>query len=109
MRFVVTVLIAFISLVASALAERVTVKYRGVVDITKFDCPPLKSSSFVNRVCYDKANQYMIILLQSTYYHYCEIDAATVRDLIDAPSLGRYFNANIKGNFDCRTKRVPSY
>ena len=97
-----------------AAAETVTVKYRGSVPLDKFDCPPIKPSSFVNRICYDDENVYLIVLLRVTYYHYCEIDAATVEAWRAAPSLGRYYNANIKGwgsdgPFDCRTHRVPRY
>jgi hypothetical protein len=94
-------------------AETIYVKYRGPVDLKPFDCVNTVSS-FVNRVCYDKANSYMLILLNSTWYHYCEIDAGTVEALIGAESVGRFFNANIKGTgkdgpFDCRSHRVPNY
>jgi len=97
----------------SALAETVDVKFRGPIDLKPFICADTKSS-FVNRVCYDKANTYMLILLNKTWYHYCEIDAGTVSSLIRADSIGRYYNANIKGTgkdgpFDCRTHKVPTY
>jgi hypothetical protein len=99
--------------VCGANAETVDVKYRGQVDLKPFDCTDTKSS-FVNRVCYDKSKSYMLILLKSTWYHYCEIDAATVNSLVSASSVGRYYNANIKGSgqnglFDCRTHKVPNY
>lgn len=95
-------------------SERVTVRYRGEVPLDTFQCQQIDSSSFVKRVCYDVAQEYMVILLNGTYYHYCEIDRATVDGLLAAPSLGKYFNANIKGTgldgpFDCRTHRVPEY
>jgi hypothetical protein len=51
----------------------------------------------------------MLINLSGTYYHYCEIDGATVTGLLHADSVGKFFNANVKGHFDCRTHRVPSY
>jgi hypothetical protein len=94
-------------------AETVNVKYRGPVDLKPFACTDT-ISSFVNRVCYDKTNSYMLILLNSTWYHHCEIDAQTVTSLITAGSVGRFYNSNIKGNgkdgpFDCRTHRVPTY
>ena len=64
-------------------------------------------------VCYDRANAYMLSKLRGTYYHYGEIDAATVAQLLSADSIGRFYNANIKGDgwdgpFDCRTRRVPA-
>lgn len=93
----------------AANAETVNVKYRGVVDLAPFQCESMSRSSLVTRVCYDRKEQYMVIGLQGTYYHYCEIDTGTVAALGGAASMGRYFNANIKGRFDCRTGRVPAY
>jgi len=90
-------------------AESVYVKYRGEVDLRLFDCTDITRSSFIRRVCYDQHNEYMLISLNGTFYHYCEIDAGTVSFLLDAPSMGRFYNANIKGRFDCRVNRVPAY
>ena len=95
------------------LAETVDVKYRGPVDLKQFVCTDTKSS-FVNRVCYDKKETYMLILLNRTWYHYCEIPERVVQTLLSADSKGRYYNANIKGTgndgpYDCRTHRVPNY
>jgi hypothetical protein len=95
-------------------AETVDVKYRGAVDLTPFRCTDTPRSSFVERVCYDKPNQYMVIRLKSTYYHYCEMPEPTFNAFMAASSMGRYFNASIKGTgkdgpFDCRTHKVPSY
>ena len=71
-------------------------------------------SSFIRRVCYDKAEAYMLINLSGTWYHYCEIDPGTVEKLLTAKSAGRYFNDSIKGTgqsgpYDCRSRRVPPY
>ena len=51
----------------------------------------------------------MIVLLKATYYHYCDIDPATVAAFKSADSMGRYYNDYIKGHFDCRTGHVPTY
>jgi hypothetical protein len=97
------------SLATSLHAQQVAVKYRdGLVDLKRFECKAT-ISSFVNQVCYDSKNQYMVIQLKETRYHYCEIPAETVSALVGAESVGRYYNANIKGHFDCRTGRVPTY
>ena len=108
----VTVLCAAISIAAAA--ETVTVKYRGPVPLDSFECATIDRSSLVQRVCYDARQQYMVILLKGTYYHYCEIGPGDVDALLAAASMGKYFNANIKGSgsdgpFDCRTHRVPVY
>ena len=101
-------------LINSARAETVTVKYRGDVPLDTFECQNIDRSSLVKRVCYDATQQYMVISLNGTYYHYCEIGQGTVDSLLTAQSMGKYFNANIKGSgsdgpFDCRTHRVPEY
>ncbi|OSI74945.1 KTSC domain-containing protein [Bradyrhizobium canariense] len=107
--------IATYVLAASAVsAETVDVKYRGPVDLKPFDCQSISRSSFINRVCYDPRNQYLVIQLKDTYYHYCELPKVTLDALMSASSMGRYFNANIKGSgkdgpYDCRTHKVPSY
>jgi hypothetical protein len=90
-------------------AETVIVKYRGPVVLAPFKCDQISRSSFINRVCYDEANAYMIVLLKETYYHYCDIDKATLEAFEAADSIGRYYNATIKGHFDCRTGHVPAY
>lgn len=97
-----------------AKAETVYVKYRGPVPLDTFRCTVVGRSSLVQRVCYDLAERYMVILLNGTYYHYCEIGKPTVDEFLGAASMGNYFNANIKGSgtdgpFDCRTHRVPAY
>jgi hypothetical protein len=92
-----------------ARAESVYVKCRGEVDLKSFNCTDVTRSSFINRVCYDEANDYMLIKLNGTYYHYCAIDGDTVSALLAADSMGRFYNASIKGKFDCRVHRVPEY
>ena len=97
-----------------AKAEEVYVKYRGSLLLDTFDCVDVSRSSFVERVCYDAQTRYMIVRLHGVYYHYCEIDSETISAFLDAPSIGEYFNAYIKGNgadgpFDCRTHQLPAY
>jgi hypothetical protein len=101
-------------LTAEVRSETVDVKYRGPVDLKTFDCRDINRSSFIQRVCYDKTQSYMIISLRGTYYHYCELSLSIYDTFMGAPSMGHFYNQNIKGNgsdgpFDCRTHRVPAY
>jgi hypothetical protein len=103
-------IIAFVAISASpSWSEDVQVKYRGPVSLAPFTCEAITRSSFIERVCYDAKNAHMLINLSGTWYHYCEIDQSTVSDFIKAQSMGHFFNASIKGNFDCRTHRIPAY
>jgi hypothetical protein len=94
-------------------AETVDVKYRGMVDLKPFACTDTPRSSFIQRVCYDKSQNYMLISLKGTYY-YCELPPATFETFVTSQSMGQFYNQNIKGSgsdgpFDCRTHRVPAY
>jgi hypothetical protein len=102
------------ALPTTAHAETVFVKYRGGVDLATFECTDVSRSSFIRRVCYDARNEYMLISLKGSFYHYCEIDTGTVEALLKAPSMGGFYNAHIRGSgtsgpFDCRTRRAPTY
>ena len=113
-KYLVPILLATFAHVAWAELETVDVKYRGTVDLRTFECRDTPRSSFIQRVCYDKAQSYMIINLRGTYNQYCELPPATFDDLMGAPSMGQFFNKNIKGSgsdgpYDCRTHRVPTY
>ena len=95
-------------------AETIDVKYYGSLDLKPFACTDVTRSSFINRACYDKAKQFMVVQLKGTYYPYCEMPAATYDAFLNASSMGRYYNANIKGSgkdgpFDCRTHAKPTY
>jgi KTSC domain len=113
-KYLVPILLATFAHVAWVESETVDVKYRGTVDLKTFECRDTPRSSFIQRVCYDKAQSYLIINLRGTYYHYCELPPQTFNGLMGAPSMGQFFNQNIKGSgsdgpHDCRTHRVPTY
>lgn len=95
--------------VGMASAEVVQVKYQGAVDLVHFNCDTITRSSFIQRVCYDEQNRYMLISLNGTYYGYCGIPITEVASLRAAPSMGQYFNAHIKGRYDCRVTPPPTY
>lgn len=97
------------TLPAFSIADTVTVKYRGPVDLTPFDCESISRSSFINRLCYDPKEKYVIVNLNGTYYHYCEMPDSVVTAWRQADSMGRYYNAEVKGRYDCRVLHVPSY
>ena len=93
-------------------AREIHVKYRATpVDISNgyFQEINLKQSSFVNEMFYDGSNEYLLVRLKNTFYHYCEIPAEVINKWITSPSLGGYYNASVKGKYDCRVNRMPVY
>ena len=106
------ILSALLVVAISAHAETVQVKYNGAVSLDAFACSDVKEGSDVKRICYDKAERYMLIQLKSTYYQYCSIDATTVQNLQSASSKRQFFETRIRGSgsdgpFGCRTNPVP--
>jgi len=89
-----------------ASAEEVVVRYRGPVSLDGFRCV-VPESSFVRRICYLAHREYVVVLLGGTYYHYCRVPADVVSDWFTAESKGRFYNAEVKGGFDCRLGGVP--
>jgi KTSC domain len=90
-------------------AEIVNVEYRGAVDLKPFVCQDVTRSSLVSRVCYDAANQTMIVQVKTAYSQYCGVPAAARDSFLIAPSMGQYYNANIKRSgadapYQCRAQ-----
>lgn len=113
LRFLLPALL-WLSTATSAQSETVDVKYYGRLDLAPLACTNIARSSFINRTCYDKDKRFMVIQLKSVYYPYCEMPSAIYDAFVAAPSMGRYYNANIKGTgqhgpFDCRTHPAPKY
>jgi KTSC domain len=97
-------------------AEIVEVKDRGPVDLAPFNCQDVTRSSVISRVCYDREGRRMLVQRRAAYQQYCDVPKDTIDAFLNAPSIGRYFNATIEtagreGNrpYDCRPGKVPSY
>ena len=97
-------------------AEIVEVKDRGPVDLAPFNCQDITRSSVISRVCYDSESRRMLVQRHATYHQYCDVPEDTRDALLNAPSMGQYFNATIEaagrdGNrpYDCRSGKAPSY
>lgn len=113
----------------------VTVKYReNPVDISGKNFEQLNLSDLLNKYTdlfstgeieqftvrnawYDHNEEYLIINLRGTNYHYCEMPVdlwdglkrAGSADYGSLEELDNYYEQNIKGNYDCRVNRLPTY
>jgi hypothetical protein len=101
--------IVFFSSLANA--KTLIVKYRSApVDVTKHGFENFqKQSSVIFNSWYDRKNNYLIINVNGTNYHYCGFGSHEWKSFKNASSLGRFYIQNIKGRFDCRLSPVPSY
>jgi hypothetical protein len=102
----VVMLLILLNTISTLNAESVYVKYQGTVSLDNFNCTNT-ASSFVNRVCYKEQDNYVVVLLGNTYYHYCRVPGNTADDWLGASSKGRFYHANIKSRFDCRLGGIP--
>jgi hypothetical protein len=69
----------------------------------------MSKSSFVGDAWYDEDEEYMIIQLSDSYYHYCDIGLLEWYGLIGSESHGSFYNSNIKGSYNCRNSYIPTY
>ena len=79
-------------------AETVAVEGRGAVDLAPFACQDITRSSLINRVCYDAASRTMIVQVKTAYSQYCGVPETARDSFLNAPSMGQYYNADIKSS-----------
>jgi hypothetical protein len=108
-----TSLIAFL-LTAPVGSETADVKDRGPIDLATFECHDINRSSLIQRVCYDHAQRYLIVGIGGRFDDYCELPQQTFDGFMTAPSMGQFFNRNIRGSgssdrYDCGTHRRPNH
>jgi hypothetical protein len=91
-------------------AETVDVENRGPIDLTAFHCQDITRSSVISRVCYDRESRRMLVQRHVVYRQYCDLPQETLDAFLNAPSMGKFFNANIEtagrdggARYDCRT------
>ena len=90
----------------------VSIKYRSdPVDVAApyFEKLERSDSSMVLEAWFDSNNQYLVINLVGTNYHYCSLPNVIWDSLKAADSMGTYFQSSIKGGYDCRIHPVPIY
>jgi hypothetical protein len=88
-------------------AETVNVEGRGAVELKPFVCQDITRSSLVSRICYDAANRTMIVQVKTAYSQYCDVPEAARDSFLNAPSMGQYYNAHVRGfgakaRYQCR-------
>ncbi|MGT2500715.1 KTSC domain-containing protein [Bradyrhizobium guangxiense] len=97
----------FAQLVAAPIvSETVETGDRRLVDLATFECRDINRSTVLQRVCYDRAQHDLVVATGGFYARYCGVPAETVESLLGAPSMGQFFNRNIRreaagGRYDC--------
>ena len=91
---------------APIVSETVETGERRRIDLATFECRDISRSTVLQRVCYDRAHHDLVVATGGSYARYCGVAAETADRLLGAPSMGQFFNQNIKreapgGRYDC--------
>lgn len=89
----------------------VSIKYRDdKVNVSgeNFEHVRMDDSTLKN-AWYDRSEQYLILQLGKTNYHYCDTPFDAWENLKNSSSPYSTYSNLFKGNYDCRTGHVPSY
>jgi hypothetical protein len=91
---------------APIVPEAVETGEHRLVDLQTFECRDITHSTVLQRVCYDRAQQDLVVARTGAYHRYCGVTADTVERLLGAPSMGQFFNRNIRreaagSRYDC--------
>ncbi|MBR0775801.1 KTSC domain-containing protein [Bradyrhizobium diazoefficiens] len=81
---------------APVVSETVETTERQFVDLGTFECRDINRSTVLQRVCYDRAQQDLVVAVRGAYQRYCGVAPDTVQRLLGAPSMGRFFDQNLK-------------
>jgi hypothetical protein len=92
---------------APIVSETIETAEHRPIDLATFECRDISRSTVLQRVCYDRAQQNLVVAVDGRYDRYCAVAAETVDSLLGAPSMGQFFNRNIKreaagSRYDCR-------
>ena len=90
----------------------IEVKYRNdrvPVGNDSFETLGFTSDSTVKNAWYDASEEYLVIRLNSTNYHYCEVPRSVWDGLKDTGSPYTHYQDALRGNYDCRTHHLPTY
>jgi len=108
----IAVLVALFANATWTDADTVDVVDRGPVNLARFTCTDITRSSLLSRVCYDPTRHDAIIAVQSTYRQYCGVPQTTLDALLNAPSMGQFYNTQMRaeaGNrYACPTASLPN-
>ncbi|MGY4506753.1 KTSC domain-containing protein [Bradyrhizobium sp. USDA 3650] len=81
---------------APIVSETIETGEHRLADLKTFECRDITRSTVLQRVCYDRAQQALVVAVDGVYDRYCGVPIDTVERLLGAPSMGQFFNQNIK-------------
>jgi len=88
--------------------EAVEVAGRGAIDLAAFSCSDTPRSTIIQRVCYDRQRNHLLVRVGGRYSQHCGLPATTFDAFASAPSMGQFYRTRIvstdgAGRFDCNS------
>ena len=81
---------------APIVSETIETGEHRLVDLKTFECRDITRSTVLQRVCYGRAQQALVVAVDGVYDRYCGVPIDTVERLLGSPSMGQFFKQNIK-------------
>ena len=79
------------------------------MDVSGFEHFTTDDSDDLPEAWYDAKNQYLLLRLENTVYHYTNVPAEIWEELKADEDPYDYYSMEIEGNYDARDGGVPSY
>ncbi len=110
MKYITPVLLFILCHSMAYASECVDVKNRGKVSLSQMQCSTISGLELIERICYDKANSYLVVQIVGQYSEYCGVQELYFGEFMKAPKKGQYLETHIRnGIFDCSIFQPPSY
>src|SRR3954451_15280343 len=93
---------------APVVSETIETAEHRPIDLATFECRDISRSTVLQRVCYDRAQQALVVAVNGAYDRYCGVPVDTVERLLGAPSMGQFFNQNIKRQVNAGRYACPA-
>lgn len=107
---IIIISIALIRYIYLLPPTEVDVKYReDKVQVSGDNFEHFRARGLLSNAWYDKTEKYLIVQLDGTNYHYCEVPNEKWNILKTSENPYLSYQKMLKGNFDCRTRYVPAY
>ena len=82
---------------------------RSHVDVSGFDHFEFEDDDELPEAWYDAENEYLLLCLEDTVYHYTRVPADVWTELKGEEDAMSFYEMEIEGNYDARDGGVPSY
>ena len=90
-------------------SDCIYVRSNGHVAKNHFTCEAICDSLNIDEVCYDSANEYLVVHYDRAYIQYCGVEEDLVNSFINASEKEKFYNRFFRRQFNCAATPPPEY